>query len=71
MFRPPIPDKAGRGELCEVIDRLAKAVVEARPDGVKPNQDELPRLVHRLDQERAKFHKLYRYTPNPNEDHHA
>lgn len=71
MFAPPIPDKAGRGALCEVIDRLTKAVVEARPDGAKPNPDELPRLIDRLDRERARFHKLYRYTPNPNEDDHA
>jgi hypothetical protein len=31
----------------------------------------LPRLLHRLDRERAKFHQLYRYTPKPHEDDHA
>lgn len=70
MFQPPIPDKAGRGALCAVIDQLTKAVVEARPDGAKPNKDELPRLLHRLDRARTQFHQLYRFTP-PNEDRHA
>lgn len=71
MFAPPIPDKVGRGALCAIIDQLTKEVVETRPDGTKPNKDELPRLLYRLDQARAKFHRLYRYTPNPHEDHHA
>jgi hypothetical protein len=71
MLRPPIPDKAGRGDLCRVIDQLTKEVVTARPDGPKPNKDELPRLLHRLDRARAKFHQLYRYTPKPHEDDHA
>jgi hypothetical protein len=71
MFAPPIQDKAGRGALCEVIDQLTKEVVNARPDGAKPNKEELPRLLHRLDQARAKFHKLYQYTSKPHEDNHA
>jgi hypothetical protein len=71
MFTPPIPDKVGRGAHCAVIDQLTKEVVRARPDGVKPNKDELPRLLHRLDREREKFHTLYQYTPKPHEDDHA
>ena len=71
MLAPPITDKAGRGALCAIIDQLTKAVVAARPDGTKPNTDELPRLLHRLDRERAKFHTLYRYTPKSHEDDHA
>jgi hypothetical protein len=71
MFAPPIADRAGRGTLCAIIDQLTKEVVQARPDGVKPNKDELPRLLARLDRERTKFHQLYRYTPNPHEDDHA
>jgi len=70
MLAPPITDKAGRGDLCRIIDQLTKEVVKARPDGVKPNKDELPRLLHRLDRERAKFHRLYKYTPKPSEAHH-
>ena len=71
MKNPPIPDKAGRGALCAIIDQLTKEAVLLRPGGPKEDKHELPRVLRRLDQEREKFLKLYRYTPKPSEEVHA
>lgn len=63
MLQPQIPDKAGRGALCEKIERLTREIIKVTPEGEKPDKVEAQRLSHRLDKEREKFHKLYNYTP--------
>lgn len=70
MKNPPIPDRAGRGALCAIIDQLTKEAVAARSGVTKHDKDELPRILHRLDQERKKLLKLYQYTPKSSEEAH-
>jgi hypothetical protein len=59
MFTPAIPDKAGRGALCEKIDNLEKGIKRVMVDAPHANRDELKRLLHRMDQARKQFHTLY------------
>lgn len=67
-FQPPIKDKAGRGTLCALIDNLAKEMIRRRPEGTSPDPEDFQRVAKRLDEARAKFHRLYGHTPRPQEE---
>ena len=56
MFAPPLADKAGRGELCALIDRLAKDLVYRKE---RMDRDEYGRVQRKLDEARTRFHNLY------------
>ncbi len=61
MFTPPLPDRAGSGDLRRQVDMLAKeAGVLSQKDTVEAKED-LRRVLHRLDKVRAQYHKLYNY----------
>lgn len=63
MFAPPLPDRAGSGDLRRQVDMLAKeAGVLSQKDTVEAKED-LRRVLHRLDKVRAQYHQLYRYRP--------
>lgn len=63
MFAPPLPDRAGSGDLRRQVDMLAKeAGVLSQKDTVEAKED-LRRVLHRLDKVRAQYHRLYRYRP--------
>jgi hypothetical protein len=68
MLTPPIPDRAGRGELCAKIDAITKDLLASCPEGTRPDRDKCERLGARLDKERQKFHRLYDFTPPPQEE---
>ena len=59
MFRPEIPDRAGRGAICSRIHQLTKDMQLYQKGGAKENPKELSRLLARLDKERSLLHKLY------------
>ena len=63
MFAPPLPDRAGSGDLRRQVDMLAKeAGVLSQKDTVEAKED-LRRVLNRLDKVRAQYHQLYRYRP--------
>jgi hypothetical protein len=62
-WRPDLPDRAGRGSLCSVIQQIVKDVEEVMPGGPRADKDECARLLARLDKEREKFHRLYGKEP--------
>lgn len=59
-FTPPLPDRPGRGAFCQKIEALVKEIMKVHPtSGSRPDKDEFESLWHRLDKERAAFHRLY------------
>ncbi len=62
MFRPHIPDRAGRGALCALIEALAKDLMALRAHPEYPSRavrDEYQRVERRLDQARRSLLTLY------------
>lgn len=55
-FCVELADRAGRGALCERVDRLAKEYLRLVDRG---ETFEAKRLERRLDQARRDFHRLY------------
>ena len=56
MFTPPLADRAGRGDLCATIDRLAKDYLTLLARG---ERDAAKAVERRLDQAKHRFYKLY------------
>ena len=58
-WRPEIPDRGGRGEICRVIHKITKELSKVRPGGAHEDKTECARLLHRLDKERDRLKTLY------------
>jgi hypothetical protein len=59
MFTPPLPDRAGAGDLRRLLDTLAKEAMQYRGQDSPRDREELRRVLNRIDKVRAQYHMLY------------
>lgn len=63
MFEPRLPDRKGRGETCALIDRLARELMQYQKPKTRDELHAFTCLTRRLDEARAKLHRLYPEVP--------
>ncbi len=61
MYAPPLPDRAGSGDLRRQVDMLVKEAGVLGQKDTREAREDLQRVLHRLDKVRSKYHKLYNY----------
>jgi hypothetical protein len=59
MFTPSLPDRAGAGSLRQQVDVLAKEAVALGQKDSSRDREALGRVLHRLDNVRKQYYKLY------------